>query len=603
MKRCGLFVSSCLFCAAALATGVRMKHTVTLQPGWNAFFLPVTMAEPAEKVFAEWPVDTVGFYDQNAFARTQQFKTSAQDSTQGAVDSGMKMWKRDGLGFSSFQLVAANGVYVTVNTNRTVFTVDLFGEPSAYRITWHVSDGITAPLNYIGVSSWAQAPLLPDGYLSGLDVNWIERYRIRGVPTAAAPSLSVIGRDSMVSDGGAVAMDATKVSNWSGVLNVEPVNGIDLGTKLNMAAVSIRNDAATNRIVRIRLESSAVDPAGGAGNLELPSVKFLDTVRHAQWQQSLAETPYECELVPGETLRLQLAVNREEERYQSNPGQEYGGVIVVDDVSSAEPSYFRTAIPFSVCSDGGVFERTKWPRGLWSASIRLDKVGRMIDESAPDVEYTDEIKIEQYMTYIEVTNADNQVIWEHRTIDKTITNRVPILAAAAVPVAKPMTVRALLHVDGDGKLHLLQRARFAGRRLTAAIFPTDNPILPGTGEFGKNASFVWKVAEGSKVNPFRHAKHPDHDGKNADFSGPAPSGDDYANYLSTVKPELFTIENDLRLQWDATNAASWAPEETLKGTCWWTLKGLRREGALEMSGTFLMKRLSTDDLEELKEEF
>ena len=119
MKRCGLFVSSCLFCAAALATGVRMKHTVTLQPGWNAFFLPVTMAEPAEKVFAEWPVDTVGFYDQNAFARTQQFKTSAQDSTQGAVDSGMKMWKRDGLGYSSFQLVAANGVYVTVNTNRT----------------------------------------------------------------------------------------------------------------------------------------------------------------------------------------------------------------------------------------------------------------------------------------------------------------------------------------------------------------------------------------------------------------------------------------------------------------------------------------------------
>ena len=105
------------------------------------------------------------------------------------------------------------------------------------------------------------------------------------------------------------------------------------------------------------------------------------------------------------------------------------------------------------------------------------------------------------------------------------------------------------------------------------------------------------------MNPFRHAKHPDHDGKNADFSGPAPSGDDYANYLSTVKPELFTIENDLRLQWDATNAASWAPEETLKGTCWWTLKGLRREGALEMSGTFQMKRLSTDDLEELKEEF
>ena len=603
MRLSPLFVFFVLLCGIAPATGVRMKHTVTLQPGWNAFFLPITLSDPAEKVFADWPVETVGYYDQNAFAKTQQFTVRADDSTLGAVDGGMKMWKRDGLGYSSFQLVAATGVYVTVNTNRTAFTAALYGEPSAYRVTWHVTDGTTVPLNYIGVSSWADANLLADGYFSGLDVNWISRYLIRGVPTAAVPSLTALGRVSSMSNGGAIAMDAAKVSDWSGVLHVSPANGIDLGTELSLSSVSVRNDATTNRTICIRLVESACNPENQEGRLELPVVKYLDVVRHSQWQESLADVPYECELAPGETLRLQLAVNRQEARYQSNPGEEYGGMIVVDDISVEQPSCFRTSIPFSVCSDGGLFERTRWPRGLWSATIRLDKVGRMIDENAADVEYVDVITVEQYTTYVEVTNENNQVTFERQTIDKSITNRVPVLTTPPVPVSKPMTVRALMHVDANGKLHLLQRARFSGRRLTAAVFPTDEPILPGTGEFGKNASFVWKVAEGSNVNPFRHAKHPDHDGKNADFSGPAPSGDDYDNYISTVKPELFTIENEVSFQWDASMATAWSPAETLKGTCSWTLKGLRREGALEMSGTFQMTRLTADDLEDLKEAF
>ena len=47
-----------------------------------------------------------------------------------------------------------------------------------------------------------------------------------------------------------------------------------------------------------------------------------------------------------------------------------------------------------------------------------------------------------------------------------------------------------------------------------------------------------------------------HDGKNADFDGPAPDGDDFNNYVATVKPELFSIANSLTLAWDATTAAA-----------------------------------------------
>lgn len=589
------------FAAAAVstfATGVRMKHTVILQPGWNAFFLPITLDEPADAVFAGWPVETVGYYDKDSFLNTRQFETSAEDSSQGAIDIGMKMWKRDDPGHTSFFTLVANGVYVTVNTNRSAFTAELYGEPAAYRLTWHVSDGVTAPLNYIGISSAADAPLTADGYFSGLGTDWQARYKIDGIPTSPVPRLTELNRSPLLPNGGVVAMDSAKIGDWGGVLNVSPTQGLDLGTNLSVSVVSIRNDAATNRLVRVSLREG--EGAAGVARLVMPTVMYLDPAMQTAWQPSLKDMPYTRELASGETLKLRLAIDRERELFSQAVGTEYGGIIEVADASTDFPSNFRTAIPFSAQADGGTFCEERWPKGLWVASVTLDKVGRTIPEENVE-EYEPQITVAPYTTYEVATNALGVVSTNLVEIMVAVTNMVPVLTAEPIPVAKPMTVRLLVHVDAAGAMNLMQRARFGGRRLTAAVLPTDTPVLPGSGAFGGSANFRWAVSESSKVNPFRHAKHPDHDGKSADFDGPAPSGDDFNNYLSTVKPELFSIMNDLTLDWSASAAAAWSPEETLTGTCAWSLRGLRREGALKMSGTFRMTRLSSDDLENLKE--
>ncbi|MGN0832286.1 MAG: hypothetical protein ACI4RD_01390 [Kiritimatiellia bacterium] len=601
MKKHAAALFLVLAAGLASATGVRMRHTVTLQPGWNAFYLPITLDATADEAFADWPVETVGYYDQNAFMNTQQFTTSAADSTLGAIDVGMKMWKRNDPGHSSFQAVVANGVYVAVNTNRTAFVAELYGEPAAYRVSWHVSDGVTAPLNYVGVSSSGSAPLTAEGYFSGLATGWSARYRIKGVPTATVPALEDIARNPELPNGGAVAMDAATVSDWSGVLNVSPAHGLSLGTNLSVSAVVVRNDAATNRLVRVSLREG--EWADGVLHLPVPTVMYLDPVRHDEWQASLRAAPYVCELAPGETLRLRLAVDRERELLAPVAGTEYGGVVDVEDVSAETPSGFRTSVPFSAQADGGEFRRTQWPKGLWSASVTLDRVGRMIDEKAGDVTYEGKVTEAEYTTYVVTTNdVTGTVATNRETVVIAVTNQVPVLATAPVPVVQPMTVRLLVHVDAAGAMNLMQRARFGGRRLTAAVLPTDAPVLPGSGTFGETANVAWTVGASSKVNPFRHAKHPDHDGLNADFDGPAPDGDDFSNYVATVKPELFSIANSLTLTWAASTAAAWSPEETLSGTCTWSLEGLRREGRIRMSGTFTMKRLTSADLAELKEE-
>ena len=183
------------------------------------------------------------------------------------------------------------------------------------------------------------------------------------------------------------------------------------------------------------------------------------------------------------------------------------------------------------------------------------------------------------------------------------TNEVEVSATTPVAAGAPMKLRLLVHVDYNGVMNLMPRARLGTRRVTAAALPTDRTALPGAGTFGVAAAFDWTVAESSRVNPFYHARHPDHDGLRADFKTPAPSGDDFNNYNSTVKPELFSVENAVAFVWNATAGAAWSPEETLSGTCSWTLTGLRREGGIETTGAFTMKRISALDLDELKEDF
>lgn len=596
MRKIVFCLLSVVLCLAAEATGVRMRHDIVLKSGWNAFYLPVTIDEPADVFFADWPTDRVGCYDQAAYLRTKQFTTSADDSTQGAIEPRVRLWARNEPGRSSLHAVIGNAVYLVSITNRTGFTKTVYGEPVAMRMDWHCTTGDDCPLNYLGVSTdGADAQVTGGSYLLGLNTDWETRYTVGGRPTLAQPNLTLIDKEASVANGFAVAMDSRKTGDWSGPLYISPATGFDLGTNGTMGILKVRNDSGTNRMVKVRFNPGEASEDPLQINLPFPKLQALDPARQSSWNLQFAQTGYERELTAGETLELRLAVDRETD-LKGRVGVEYGGVITVTDVSPQDCSHFQTAVPFSAKADGGEFRQTKWPKGLWAVDVTLDKVSQML----PDDQHRFE-DVVSTNTYEEVDKSVTPPVTN--MVTEVVTNRTEIPGTVPVKAGAAMKLRLLVHVDYNGVMNLMQRAHLGTRRVTAAALPTDQPILPGDGTFGATATFNWTVAETSRVNPFYHARHPDHDGLKSDFKSPAPSGDDFNNYNSTVKPELFSVENALTLAWDDSIGAAWNPEETLSGTCSWTLTGLRREGGIETTGTFTMKRLSALDLEELKEDF
>lgn len=599
MRKIVFCLLSAVLCLAASATGVRMRHDIVLKGGWNAFYLPVTPDAAPDELFADWPTSQVGCYDPESYLRTAQFVQMPDDSTQGAVNPHLRQWVRGQPARSSLPAVFGGAVYIVNNTNAADFAATVYGEPRAMRNVWHATAGGTVPVNYLGVSTdGADANLTETGYLMGLDTGWIGRWRVGGRATLTQPSLKEITRDALVANGGAIAMDAARASEWSGPLFVSPALGFDLGTNGTMGVLKVRNDSGTNRTVRVDFSPGEVpeDPSDPFRiNLPFPKLLSCDPVRQGGWNAAFRETGYVCELKAGETLALRLAVDREIELLGS-AGTEYGGILRVTDVSPEGCTHFQTAVPFSAKADGGAFRRTKWPKGLWVADLTLDKVSQLLPEEIHRFE-----TVVSTNTYWEVDEERTPAT--SNLVTYVETNEVEVSATTPVAAGAPVKLRLLVHVDYNGVMNLMQRARLGTRRVTAAVLPTDRPVLPGAGTFGVAAAFDWTVAETSRVNPFRHARHPDHDGLRADFKTPAPSGDDFNNYNSSVKPELFSVENAVAFVWNAMSGAAWSPEETLSGTCSWTLTGLRREGGIETTGTFTMKRISALDLDELKEDF
>jgi len=240
------------------------------------------------------------------------------------------------------------------------------------------------------------------------------------------------------------------------------------------------------------------------------------------------------------------------------------------------------AVPVSV-TDNGAQGKGTWPQGLWVAAAELDTVTH-IGEAAD--------------------------VGDGKTND--------------LPSGGKMMVRLPVYVNDDGAMWLLQRYVYGydtngvlqiasgeveldanavppggRRRVSSPFLPTDQPeIAFESGTFGQTAQVAFSVGERSNVNPMRHAQHPQHDGLMADYSGETPSGDDFNNYVSKVKPELFSIKNRIQFNWDETTGKAWDPEETVGGRLTWEFEGIRhgegeQDGTLRASGKFVMKRVAS----------
>ena len=558
----GLAAAAVGFCLSVCAAP-EADQEFALVKGWNAFRAEVGPKASADELFRDWPVAWVALYDPAAFLSTKQY--SGRGTSEGVVQPGYRMWRRDDPGASSFAGVPADSVLVCFATN--TYSGSLRGTPVAPRITWHKS-ATNETMNLVGFSTWGETTT--DGYFSGIDVGPGSFYVFGGEDTTKPfVMLSTLAGAKTFANGEVLAVDSSKISDWSGVLNVSPREGVDFGEELTQSVLDIRNDGATNRTVSVRMVGE------GSAQMAVPlglHVRLSGAGEaRSDWTDFDKSSRLEREVPAGATLRVTFALDRS--ALSTAAGTEYGALLEIRDEDGG--SRMRVRVPITAKTGASAAVVQTWPRGVWIASAEFDTV-----------------------TY-RLTRDDSGGAG----------------GTGDVPAGGRMNVRLPLYVDADGNMSLLQRVwygrdtngvlrAFSGavttasepltdiKRISSPFLPTDQPVLAMTGTFGGEASCPFVMGETSKVNPLRHARHPMHDGLSSDYSEAAPSGDDLANYGGVIKPEAFSITNRVVFTWDANAGGAWNPEERLAGDLVWEFDGIRHEGTLRAKGRFVMKRVS-----------
>ena len=561
---------ACVFPLVAGAVAPYTTQSLSLVQGWNAVYVEVAPDAAADDLFADWPVDHVGLYDPASFLATRQF--GADWDSEGLTGSSMALWKRGFPEASSLSRVPAGSVLVTYCTNES-HSVTLRGAPAAPRTTWHVS-GTNAVYNFFGFSTTQQTDI--SAYLEGSPCEGVKSrayYRIVGDNLDAGPGpIEVRSWNSKVSDGEVLLLPSDDLSDWSGVLFVSPMNGIDFGQNGVKATLTVRNDGKSPRTVSVTLEQ-AVNAAELQLSGTLPlclHVRDADVARtNAAWSAALSGygPVTKKELAPDETWRLEFGLDRT--AFSSLvKGLSFGALLRITEDGD---SHAKVVVPLAGETSGVVVPDAALPVGLWVADVQFDHV------LAPG---------------------------------STVGTETGGAAKLRLPI----------HIDANGKVRLLQRVVTAGEiaadgtytyrlyagsavvpttatmvtRISAVCLPTETPVIEAAGESDSVIAFSFTVAADGATSILRHPLHPQHDGLRWDFSTPAPSGDDFQNYKGDVKPETFSVGNRIEMSFGLNGGeAAWNPEGTKSGTCRWTFSGLMRQGNIVLSGPMTVKRVSS----------
>ncbi len=565
-KSCKLAVSLLLLSLVSLPSlAVHIEETMTLAKGWNAIYLESTPTNAAcADFFAGAPVERVASYQSDAYSSTRQLADDGTEIAQKPIS--YNVWVRGDEEASTMTALRGGCVYLIYA--KDVWTTTFLGVPAAPRQTWRATSGETGFMNLVGVSADTNASVTakayfgegPFGTASGV------AYKIAGTKTAAPTFLSLgIGAKPKVQGGKAYALTATKNAEWPGVIGVQG-DGLVFGADENFASVRIRNCGTTNHTFRFTMERSALDadtplpPQSLFRRLPrvdaISELDYTNVEENVEWTVSLAS-----DAISEQVFKI--------DRSKLDNGITYGAILTIEDLGTSK---MRVRLPIAVADAPA--DTVAYPVGLWIGEIAL-----------------------------------TQVTW----IDDT--NSIPVKAGGTLKMS------VMMHVDTNGTCRLLQRvaagmdtngtARLfkelanvpaeieAPKRFSTVMMSVDTPVVAAAGgsAFGDEADFTWTIAPTARDNPFRHAWHPDHDGKKADYQGEAPSGDDFANYASPIKPELWSISNRLFFSWHEQGIHSqpinfeYNASETTSGVVTWEVTGLIANKPIKSEGTFTLKRV------------
>lgn len=569
-------LAAVLASAVCASAEVMVRQDITLNRGWNAVYVEVAPPTSPDVIFADWPVNSVGFYDPAAFLSTRQF-TQDWDS-HGLSMNPIAKWHRNYPEASTVRSVPAGTVCLVFNTNNTATVVSVTGVPAAPRITWHITN-TNLVYNFVGVSLQHGAFVSPLDYLDGFGGNFLSDglYKISGNNEDRTQSYLPLYTYSTVKDGDVILVASDLQCDWSGVLNVSPMSGIDFGMESSKATLTIRNDGSEARTVAVNM---LTDPAWGEVLIPRSAIRIRDTAvarTNAVWNAleggtDITSGPVATKrLEANETWKMEIGIDRT--AFDTGvKGRPFGALLRITDVDGH--SKMRVDVPFKGETSGGIAADRAWPGGLWVADVAFNRI------LAPGDKVTTE------------------------TGGTTI-------------------IRLPIHIDANGQLRLLQRVVAAGEttdsgsfeyrlyagsayvpatarqvmRISAVCLPTETPVIPATGgamaESSNGVVFEFTVAGGGATSLLRHPLHPQHDGLRWDFKTPTPSGDDLANYKGDVKPETFSVRNRIEITLNLNGGeAAWNPEDSKSGTCRWTFSNLMRQGDITLEGDMTIRRVS-----------
>ena len=547
--------------SATLPLAVQASHiyeTMTLAKGWNAIYLESTPTNAAcADFFAGSPVARVASYYSDAYSSTRQLADDGTEIAQKPVS--YHVWVPGDETASTMSALAGGRVYLIYATN--VWRRSFYGIPAAPQQTWRATSGDTGFMNLVGVSAdtsdYVTAKTYfgegPFGTSSGV------AYQIGGANTAAPTFMPMtLGAKTKLQGGKAYALTATKDGDWPGVIGVSGVSSVAFGSD-DFASVTLKNFGTTNHTFRVTIIASA------DGQEIVPLMrKVKDEHGDESWTNVTAGVSWDVELAAEALGTQKFAVKRAD----MTPGVAYSAVMQIEDLGGTQ---MRVRIPVTVEEKSA--EEAAFPTGLWAGYIQMETVSSLTNTTP--------------------TAAAG-------TLKMNILVHVP---ASGTP---QLLQRVAAGVDADGKVRLFKELSSAKafcenpRRLSSVMMSVANPIVDASAytTFGDQLQFAWTVDANARDNPFRHAWHPDHDGKTADYSGDVVSGDDLANYVNPVKPELWSVTNTLYLSWHKRNIATedidfeHNPNETTAGFATWTVGGLLSSGPIYSMGIFYLKRIA-----------
>ena len=559
MKKINKLVVVTLLPVAAFASHI--AETMTLAKGWNAIYLESTPVNAAcEDFFAGAPVERVASYQSDAYSSTRQIADDGTTIDQKPVS--YTVWVPGDEAASTMAALRGGCVYLIYA--KDVWTTTFLGVPAAPRQTWRATSGETGFMNLVGVSADTNASVTakayfgegPFGTASGV------AYKIAGTKTAAPTFLSLgLASSPKVKGGQAYAFSATKDGDWPGVVGVQG-DGVVFGADANYASITVRNCGTTNHVFKFSISASAdetelVPPL----SRRLPRVDAISSPGYT----NATEEAWTVELAPDGITEQFFSIDRA----QMTAGTKYGAILMIEDLGASK---MRVRLPIAVVA--APENAVAYPVGLWVGEIALTKVSGMGEETPVPIEAGGTLRM-NVMVHVD-TNGICRLL--QRVVAGVDTNGV---------------MRLFKNLDN------VPQEVENPRRISTVMMSVDTPVVAAAdgSAFGDDAAFSWTVAADARDNPFRHAWHPDHDGKTADYSGAAPSGDDFENYAQPVKPELWSVVNRLDLSWHEQGEPGlpvrfpYNADETTTGVATWDVGGLSAKGPIRSVGTFSLKRV------------